>query len=241
MNKHFLLLFFIVAFPIILFSQSTDSTKLDNQQSNYQTLFSNHDAPKVSGFGSFNFQLLALDSKLSGGIGFDGAVLINRSFYMGFYGRGNFGSPTYTLLSIDSTKNIDKSSVFFHSGVIVGANFMAEEPIHFGFSTKFGGGAYMLYNSYDYYYVNCSNNNCEYEDETYFTGPLFVITPMIDVEMNITNWMKFKVGFGYQWVSNSEISYNYLNSNNIIDSRSFNTGDLSSPIGEISFIFGWFK
>ncbi len=237
-----LLLLLALGTPFVMFSQKSDSTVSQNSNTEYKTIFSsNNSTTKVSGFGAFSFNLLSLDGKVAGAAGFDGAVLLNRSFYVGFYGRGSFGSPEYDFLSSDSTSNIEKASTFFHTGLIVGVNFAADKPIHFGFSTKFGGGAILLYDHYDYY-QSCNSYNCKYyNDDVYVSSPVFVITPQIDVEMNLTNWMKFKVGLGYQWVSNSELSYNYLNSSNKIESNVFETGNLSSPTAEISFIFGWFK
>ncbi|OYT11619.1 MAG: hypothetical protein B6I18_03545, partial [Bacteroidetes bacterium 4572_112] len=74
--------------------------------------------------------MLSMDSRTAGAMGFDGAVLINRSFYIGMYGRGLFGTPHYSIYGRDSLVNIDKASTFFHTGLLVGANFRAEKPIH---------------------------------------------------------------------------------------------------------------
>ena len=241
-----LLIILIIIAPFIAFSQSNEekesATKNSKNDGSYRTLFSSPNGKtKVSGFGALNINLLSADNKTIGAIGMDGAVLLNRSIYMGLYGRGTFGSPSYEFLSADSTYNIKKASMFFHSGLIIGVNFTPEKPIHFGFSTKFGGGAILLYDSYDYYH-SCNSYNCNYyNDNVYISSPVFVITPQVDVEMNLTNWMKLKFGLGYQWVSNSDLSYNYLNSNGIVENRIYETGKLSSPTAEISFIFGWFK
>ena len=240
MKTIYLTIIFVASLSFASIAQET-STSQTNDNS-YRTLFNSSGGPiKVSGFGSFNINMMSLDNKVAGAAGFDGAVLINRSFYLGFYGRGSFGTPHYDIYSTDTLRNIEKASTFFHTGLIIGANFMANKPIHFGFSTKLGGGAYVLYNDYEHYYSN-NNNNCNsYDNDVAFVGPLFVITPQVDVEMNITNWMKFKVGFGYQWVNSSTLSYDYKTSAGIIENKSFNTNKLSSPVAEISFIFGWFK
>jgi len=242
----FLYLLALIVIPFISYSQNSDVKEVESknktEEIKYRTLFGSPGGKtKVSGFGSFNIDLLSMDGKTSGALGMDGAVLLNRSIYLGLYGRGTFGSPSYDIISADSNSNLEKSSSFIHGGFIIGVNFVPERPVHFGFSTKFGGGAILLYDSYDYYH-SCNTYKCNYYDhDVYVSRPVFVITPQVDVEMNLTNWMKLKIGLGYQWVNNSELSYNYLNSDNTIETRVFETGKLSSPTAEISFVFGWFK
>ena len=238
MKSYYFILLFIIGFSVVSFAQETDSKQ--SSDDSYRTIF-NFDGgvTKVSGFGAFNINMLSMDSKTAGAMGFDGAVLINRSFYIGMYGRGSFGTPSYSIYKNDSIGNTSKASTFIHMGMIIGANFMAEKPVHFGFSTKFGGGAYMLYNDYNYHY-SCTSYNC-YENDVLYVGPLFVITPQVDMEMNITDWMKLKVGLGYQWVSSSKYSYMNETSSGVTESRTFDTSKLSTPVAEISFVFGWFR
>jgi hypothetical protein len=73
-------------------------------------------------------------------------------------------------------------------------------------------------------------------------APLMVITPQLDVEMNVNYWLKFRVAVGYQWVSNSSLVYQYKQTDGtIIDKTLVNSSDLSSPYISLGFVFGWFK
>lgn len=220
-------------------AQEKDST---TAQSEYKTIFGKSgEKTKVSGFGTVTYDFMNINNDFGLMIGGDGAVLINRSFYIGFYGKGLTTTPkfNYNYYKKDSLANIsaNKRLAFGHGGLFIGYIFQPEKAIHFGFNLKFGGGVVSIIDDYtkDYYY-----NEKDYYKETPIY-PVYVLTPQVDLEMNITYWFKFKISAGYQFVTKDIIKYKALENGSIVEKELFNTSDLSSPLISLGFVFGWFK
>ncbi len=248
MKKTILLMTVMLLIAATSFAQQAnpkDSTKAESSE--YQTLFShNGEKPKVSGFGALNLDFGQVSDQFAFNMGLDMAVLFNRSVYFGLYGRGMTSLPAYTinLYNADSNRNYTQESygMFFHGGFIVGGIFKPTKPIHIGFSTKIGWGAYTIFDKDDYQYYDKDDKESYYKENTWVLAPLMVITPQLDIEMNVNYWFKLRLGVGYQWVSSSTLSYKTIDANNVITEKElFNTSDLSSPTVSIGFVFGWFK
>ena len=245
MRKNILILSALLVFGInnsyAQESGTKDSTKVE--ASDYKTIFkTNGNKPKVTGFGVVNMDFYNVSNNFVFNPGMDLAVLLNRSFYFGIYGRGMASFPTYQfdVAIIDSNQNetIDTRAMFLHGGLIVGGIFMPNKPIHFGLSTKFGVGGFMLIDNSNYNHQGSQNYQ---NNPTYYMAPLFVITPQLDIEMNINYWFKFRLGIGYQWVSNASINYNTY-ANGVVENKELiNTSELSTPVVSFGLVFGWFK
>ena len=231
----------VLFLSIISIAQNVDSTEV---KSEYKTIFGKPGSKtKVSGFGTFSMDFMNVDQSFGLVMGGEGAVLINNSFYIGFYGRGLATMPLYSgtfyVDSLSANVNIDRRLVFGHGGLFVGFILSPDKPIHFGFNTKFGMGGVGLVE--DFYSNNGNHNDYYYNDNSVYAHPVYVITPQIDVEMNIAYWFKFKLSAGYQFVSSQTMKYNVLEDGKLIEKELFNTNKLSSPSISMGFVFGWFK
>ncbi len=234
----FLALIFITSIAVA----QEDSLKSDNE---FRTLFKgNGNKTKVSGFGSINLDFGSIENSFGLMMGGEGAVIFNRKFYFGIYGRGLTTLPNYNYDNSTSGKvHIERRGMFGHGGLLVGYIFSPTNPIHFGVSTRIGGGALGLiyfYEGYDKY------SDVYYPEDGH--EPVFVFTPEANVEMNLTNWFKFRVSIGYQYVSDASVDAAVVEDGNlvfengtIVKEEVMNSSNFNTPIVSLGFIFGWFK
>jgi len=171
-----------------------------------ETLFNS--VSHVTGFGGPILEISNIDGDISAGSGGGGAFIIDN-FFIGGYGIGND--------DIDN-KNWEGESYsvdFGHGGLWLGYTSNRKALVHLQASLRIGGG------SVDVFQLN--RDRFEREDA------VFVLTPNVGGEVNITNWFKISAGIGYRWTNGV---------NNTLD---YSDSDLSSLNGEIVLKFGWFK
>jgi hypothetical protein len=223
------------------FAQKNDTTK---SESEYRTIFGKPgEKTKVSGFGTFTMDFMNVDNKFGLMMGSDMAILIENMFYIGFYGRGLTSMPTYKYSyyvdTLGANVDINRRMTFGHGGLIIGYIHNPENPVHFGFNTKFGVGSVGFIEEYNS--DNNYHNSYYYGDNSLYLHSIYFFTPQVDFEMNLTYWFKFKISAGYQFVSNKTIEYSCLEDGVVTNKVLFNTDRLRSPVLAMSFIFGWFK
>ena len=246
MNKIYLLAFALfIGFSSIAQTNETETPKKE-KKSNFGTIFQNRnqEKTKVSGFMALNLDFGSIDNEFGLLLGFDGAVLINQSFFVGIYGRGLATMPTYnyTFFDKDSAANINAThrGVFYHGGLLLGYVFYPNKPFHFGISTRIGAGGVNLVEDYSYHH-NYAPKGCDSYHDLPYIAPLFVFSPQIDAEINITNWMKFRASAGYQYVAKSSLYVTSLENGKLVETELLNTKDYNTPTFSIGFVFGWFQ
>ncbi len=210
------------------------------QEDDYKTLFGNSDgSTDVSGFGTVSLDFGSVNGDFALFMGGEGAVLFNKSFYVGLYGRGLTTMPTYNYSryspSLGQNISYQQRAMFGHGGLLIGAILNPSQPFHLGFSTKIGMGGIGLFD--DFSHGSAPSQSSEY----LALSPLFVFTPQVDLEINLTEWFKFRVSGGYQFVSNEILNYQQIGDNGIIEKELLNSSDFSTPTFSLGFVFGWFK
>ncbi len=234
----------LVLLSLFIFNiAGAQSDSIAKKPSDYKTLFKTSDKKTaVTGFGAINIDFGYTDNNLRVLPGLDLAALFNHSFFVGFYGRMMATSPSYdyTYYNKEDRKNIavSQNALFGHGGLLVGGIFYANNPIHFGISGRFGFGGVALYDNYDY---DKYNKDDYYYNDYPYSEPVFVFSPQADFEMNITNWFKFRLSAGYQYVSSYSVKYSTLENKAIIEKELLNTSSFSTPTVTLGFVFGWFK
>jgi len=244
--KTYLLILFALLFMQISFAQQ-DTLQTNNE---FQTIFNKSSKTKISGFGAVNMDFGSIENNFAFILGGEGAVLLNRKLYIGLYGRALVTLPKYKFKNPDfgNRLNIQRRGILDHGGLLLGYVFMPTKPIHFGFSTRFGAGALGIVYSYeDYYYEdNYNDPNLYFPEDSYEF--VFVITPQLELEMNLTNWFKFRVSAGYQYVTNATVDVPIFQDGSIIIENGkilkeelINSKNYRTPTFSAGFIFGWFK
>lgn len=171
-----------------------------------QTLFNNLDVTGV--FGSVIVETGAINEEIGADVGGGGALVLDPIF-IGGYGMGT-KYPTHEIMNGADAGQYDVK--FGHGGLWLGIVPNSEKLIHFYGSAKIGWGKARL----------------RQEKDNVFTDRVFVLTPEIGFEVNLTQYMKMSVTGGYRWV------------NGVTQLQELANEDFSSPIGLITFHFGGF-
>lgn len=178
------------------------------------TLFDkiNTEDVQITGFGGPILEWSQINGDLTFAVGGGGAVMLNNLF-IGGYGIGVTNHPR---------KNIQNENLYFHfghGGFWVGYELNPKKLVHLTISSKFGWGNASLSRRQ---FQNTDAYNFLYEDR------VFVWTPEIGAEANITNFLKVGFTGGYRLVSG-------------FDLEGYSPKDLDSLTGALTFKFGWFK
>lgn len=195
-------------------------------------LFGNNGNIKINGFGApiVEFSFHGNEFAVSSGGG--GAVLINQTFFFGGYGMGLATEHKLDGLKIkqaNGTTTIYPSmrKIFGHGGFWLGYIHNRKEAIHWGVSTKIGWGAIGLC---DADLENCDKGEIGIDN-------VFVFTPQVEIEMNMTRWFKINVGAGYRYVSG--VDKTYVDADGLTK-KYYNSSDFNCPHLTIGLLFGGF-
>jgi len=179
-----------------------------SQEKEFQTIFDNQDL-RISGLGGPFMQFTSVAGEFGHMMGGGGAVLLNN-FFFGGYGLGLTNAiPDYV------NQNPSDRLTLGHGGFWLGYSLFGDKSIHITFSSLIGWGEFgVMQNSGTYPFVR---------------DKIFVLTPTIEVELNLTRY--FRIGAG--------ASYNIYT---LVDENmhGYTNGNLSAPGGFLSFKFGWF-
>ena len=166
-------------------------------------------------FGAFGGPMVEISS-INGEVGADvggGGALVLDDFFIGGYGMGT-DHPDLTLRQEvnGEMQDVNYNIRFKHGGMWFGYTPKQYKMGHLYSSLKVGWG-----------HAQLLNDNFDTSKDR-----IFVLTPEVGAEVNLTSW--FKVGFtaGYRWV------------NGISRLPTLNDSDFSSPTGVITFRFGGF-
>lgn len=165
-----------------------------------------------SGFGGPITEFSSINNDLAVSSGGGGALIINRSFFFGGYGLGLTSEVDYPINANESIK-----TNLSHGGFWLGGIIKPSKLIHFGVSSKLGWGSL---SSRDFNGVITTN---------FIRGDdVFVVTPQVEVEMNVARWFKINVGGGFRKVVG-------------IEEGIYNKTDFDSGVVTLNFLFGWFR
>lgn len=137
-----------------------------------------------------------------------GGLVINNVF-IGAYGMGSLNFKQ--LFETGDVENLDMG----HGGLWVGFTLSPHSVIHLYGSGRIGWGA-----------VNISlrDNFLRYDE----LDKIFVATPEIGLEMNITRWLRVAGTIGYRYVDG------------VSEDRGYSNDDFNGTIGALTVRLGWF-
>jgi hypothetical protein len=195
-------------------------------------IFGNNGKLSINGFGAPIVEFSSKGGNLAVFTGGGGAVLINQTFFMGAYGMGLATQHDVDGLKIKQSNGEivnypQMRTVFGHGGFWLGYIHHRKEALHWGVSTKIGWGSIGLVDA-------------DFDEESHTKVGLdqvFVLTPQLEMEMNIARWFKLNIGAGYRFVSG--IDKTYTNSAGDVVSY-YKSSDYNSPQLTVSFLFGGF-
>jgi len=191
---------------IVLFLVFT--SVLFSQERAYQTIFDNQDL-RISGMGGPFMQFTSVAGEFGHMMGGGGAVLINN-FFFGGYGLGLTNSiPDYV-----NDHPTDRLTLG-HGGFWLGYALFGQKPVHISISSMIGWGEFGIM-QFDGYYP-------------FLRDKIFVIVPTVEVEMNLTRYLRIGAGASYNLYTGLDEGM-----------HGYRSSDISAPGGFLSFKFGWF-
>ena len=179
-----------------------------SQEKEYQTIV-DFDNARISGMGGMMMQFTAVDGNFAHMLGGGGAILIG-DFFFGAYGIGL--TNMIPLTDREDYNQADRLSIG-HGGFWLGYSLFGERALHVNFSSLIGWGTIGVS---DIYYP-----------ETLYPDGIFIISPTIEADLNITRYFRLGIGATY-------------NIYTFVDLPGYTASDFSAPGGFLSFKFGWF-
>jgi len=191
---------------------------------------------KLSGFGGVINEFSFTDGAITASTGGGAAFLFSYNYFFGFYGlslatdrfrpdiypighsSSNLLDPLYTDLQLS----------FENNGAWFGYINEYKKLIHWGANMKLGHGTLALFdrdNKYD-------KTSFLYQDN------VFVASPEIELEVNLTRWFKVNMGVGYRFVTGFD---NQTVTNAAGESvQLYRSSQFNSPYAMVKFLFGGF-
>lgn len=167
---------------------------------------------KVSGELAFNMAFSSLNGDYAVQTGGSMGILLNRQLIIGGYGQGVSidRNQDYDLYNNGVYENYNNVGMA-HGGFWFGYILFPDKAIHPSISVQTGWGQTKIENT-----------------GNIFTDNVFVANPMIDFELNITQFFKIAIGGHYTFVTG------------VNKWHGVSDEDFSGPGGTLSFRFGWF-
>lgn len=175
---------------------------------------------RISGFGAPIVEFSSVNGQFSVSNGGGGAALFNQTFFIGGYG---VGLSNRVAFNTSASQRLD----FGHGGFWVGYVSSPKKLVHFTGSMKLGWGN-----------VNVRNTNFN-SNMAILSNTAFVGTPEVGFEINITRFFKITATAGYRFVTGIN-SLDFTNGQGNI-TETLSNSDFNSPMGSLTFKFGWFK
>lgn len=171
----------------------------------HETVFGR--ARVVGGFGGPLFEW-GLGNDLNTSIGGGGGIVIDNVF-IGAYGMGSVDFEK--LFQDDDIEQLDLG----HGGFWLGVSWPTYKLVHLYGSARIGWGAVN---------VDLKDPNLEYRD----VDKVFVMTPEIGVEINLTRWFRASGAVGYRYLSGAN------------ETRGYTDDDFRGALANLTLRFGWF-
>jgi hypothetical protein len=183
-------------------------------QAQQQTLFSNNDF-ELGGYFSPVVKFSPVNDDLGVLVGGRGGIILNRTLAIGF---GGYGLVSY-VEALNRGPLGERYMEVGYGGLDIEYILNPNDLVHFSFSTLIGGGG-VLFNERSW-------GSDYWEDYDHDVDGFFVVEPSMNVDLNVTSFLKTSVGASYRFVSG-------------LKSDASTNGDLSGPSFMISFRIGKF-
>ncbi|MBA7673619.1 hypothetical protein ES703_81822 [subsurface metagenome] len=131
-----------------------------------------------------------------------------------FFGGYGFGKTNKTFYKYNDQYSLNYGHGGFWFGYIIGQN----RPVHLSLSVQTGWGN-----------ISRGIDLDDGDFESIESNPVFVITPIAEIELNFSRFFKLGIGSSVSYVTGSGIT-----------GTAYTTKDFFKPSIYLSFKFGWF-
>lgn len=147
------------------------------------------------GYGGVTMGFTQINDKDAWMVGGRAAWIIDHSFALGFAGYGIANDiPVYN----DWNNDEQLSLIVGYGGLLLEPIFFAREPVHFTVPVLIAGGAVSMAPE-DYW------NTTHHWDPSYKNDVIFVFEPGIEIELNLTRFMRLSGGASYRLTSEVDL------------------------------------
>jgi len=158
---------------------------------------------KITGwFISMDNSFSQLNDKNASLPGFSFGMVINRSFHLGLIGKSFSWHETYLKFNDVLSEPVYLNGGY--GGLYLDANTNAGKILHISFPVIIAGGC-ASYMSVNKYAELDEDGQIDYSSQELASSPFFVVEPGINLEMNITGFMKAYTGLSYRWINGLDL------------------------------------
>jgi hypothetical protein len=200
---------------LVVFIASTSLAQTDNNSSEEYQSFLNPVSIRGN-IGLHTGSLNTTNNKLIFKTGGSIAIILNHQLAIGAKGSGFVGSQNFKL------NNTTYSTYGGYGGLLIEPILMPKKAIHVSIPVVIGAG------EIQYFEDELGYRNWDHYHHEGFYNDFIFIEPGINLEANLTNFMRFGV------------SASYLMTNTITNSE-FETTNIDGLSLEATLKFGWFK
>ena len=230
--KKFSIIFFVL-FLCVSYSKAQENTlSASSQSSNNKEMKYLFKGMKLSlsGFLAPSLEVSQIQKELAASCGLNAALLFNQSFFIGLYGTSLM--TNHYRFDLSNITGLEKPKIeFYHLGLYTGYIFASHQVFHAGIAARLGYGQISVKDDQKHYW------EMNQTSETWGIDNVLVFSPQIELELNLTKFMKINVFGGYrmlsgvdkQYISPSSVPLNY-----------YKTEDYNSFFGGMSLTFGFF-
>lgn len=156
----------------------------------------NSDNYSLGGYFSPVVKFTSVHDDLGVFVGGRGGIILNHSFAIGF---GGYGLASY-VDALNRGPLGERHMEMGYGGLDIEYIINPHELIHFSVSTLIGGGGVLF---------NDRNRSSDYwDDHDRNVDAFFIVEPTVNVDLNVTSFLKTSLGASYRLVSglNSDVS-----------------------------------
>jgi hypothetical protein len=180
----------------ILFAGTANAQKENDYSGEFQSFFMPYS--QITGwFFELNSSASNLNSKYTRLPGIAGGVMMNNSMYVGLRAKSFSWHETYldfnNVLSEECYLNGGYAGLYLESGI------QANKLIHLTIPVTIGGGA-ASYMSKALYPEIEDEFEIDFSRKELSASPFLVFEPGINLEMNVTGFLKLAAGYSYRWL-----------------------------------------
>lgn len=199
-------------FFLVLITGLLSISLLTAQDDDFKTIFQKKEDKKikVTGFGGPMMSFTAIGNEFAFMMGGGGVVVVGNAFFGG-YGMGKTNTIAYKY-------NEEYNMGFGHGGFWLGYITRPYRPFHITFSTQIGWGG-----------ISLNPDIPDTDVESISSESVFVLSPVIELEMNFSRFVRIGIGGSFSYVSGAGITR-----------TAYTTSDFLRPALTLTFKFGYF-
>ncbi len=180
---------FLITLTIAVFGQRYEDV---NDPNEIKSLLSKEN--EIEGFGGIDLKLTDIMAERTMLVGGYGGVIVNRAFLLGVAAYGLASQPGFEGV-IPGTNDAETLKLYGgYGGILIGGTFFGKEIVHLSMPIMLGAGNLDVSDD-NFFDQNFGETNFTIENSAFF-----VVEPGLQLEFNITSYLRVAGGATYRWL-----------------------------------------